>query len=140
MRATALIIATGLAAIVPAMASAELLLPSGEEAQRLPVVWDEGESVIRLRFIVERLREPQSLYAGDPQRVLDDMHWLCETQLAGLFEADMDPRDDGWTGVVVTLMDREVDFGTVDTESFQLFEWFVIGMDGCELDLGDHYE
>ncbi|MCC5955205.1 MAG: hypothetical protein JJU07_03815 [Natronohydrobacter sp.] len=140
MRAALLIIATGLAALAPAMASPALILPSGEQATPLPVIWDEDESVIRLRFVVERLREPQSLYGADPQRVFDDMQWLCETQVTGLFEADRDPRDDGWTGAVVTLMDREVDFGTVDSESFQLFEWFSFGMDGCELDLGDYHE
>lgn len=140
MRAAPLIFATAMAALAPAMASQALTLPSGEQATPLPVIWDEGESVIRLRFVVDRLREPQSLYSGDPQRVFDDMQWLCETQVAGLFDADMDPRDDGWTGVVVTLMDREVEFGTVDAESVQLFEWFRFGMDGCELDLGDYNE
>lgn len=139
MRAAPLIIATALAA-APAMASEELILPSGEAAIPLPVLLDEGESLIRLRYVVERLREPQSLYSGDPDRVFDDMMWLCETQVSGLFDAETDPRDDGWTGVVVTLMDREVEFGVVDTDSVQLFEWFTFEMDGCELDLGDYNE
>jgi hypothetical protein len=135
MRRTTLGILAIVAQLAPVAAAGMLVLPSGETAQPLPVIWDEDMSVIRLRYIVERLNEPASLYAGDAQRVFDDMEWLCETQLSSLFGEGVSPQDDGWFGAVVTLMDRDVEFGTVDTDSTQLFEWFSFGMDGCEIDL-----
>ncbi len=117
-----------------------LRLPSGVAAQPLPPVWDEDMSVIRLRYVVERLSEPSSLYAAGSERVFDDMQWLCETQARRLFDADTDPRDEGWTGAVVTLMDREVEFGITDMDAIQLFEWFTFTMDGCEIALGDIHD
>jgi len=121
-------------------AAGMLVLPSGENAQPLPVIWDEDMSVIRLRYVVPRLNEPASLYMGDAQRVFDDMEWICETQISGLFADGLAPQDDGWFGAVVTLMDRDVEFGTVDADSLQLFEWFTFGMDGCEIDLDLYHE
>ena len=140
MRGAVLMIAAGTALFAPALAAGMLVMPSGEDAQPLPVIWDEDLSVIRLRYVVSRLNEPASLYMGDTQRVFDDMEWLCETQLSGLFEQGQSPQDDGWLGAVVTLMDREVEFGTVDADSVQLFEWFTFGMDGCEIDLDMYHE
>ncbi|MFN7004126.1 MAG: DUF6497 family protein [Roseinatronobacter sp.] len=139
MRVLSLILAAGCATLAPVAAAGMLILPSGESARPLPVIWDEDTSAIRLRFVVERLSEPASLYAGDPLRVFEDMQWLCETQVPVLFDETEDPRADGWEGAVVTLMDREVVFGTVDTNAVQLFEWFIFGIDGCEIDL-DAYD
>lgn len=140
MRGTPLMIAVVSALLTPGAWAGTLIMPSGEAAQPLPVIWDEDLSVIRLRYVVPRLNEPASLYMGDTQRVFDDMEWLCETQLSGLYGQGQSPQEDGWLGAVVTLMDREVEFGIVDTESLQLFEWFTFGVDGCEIDLDLYHE
>ncbi len=138
MRA-ALAILAAFALMPPAEAQARSLsLPSGAVAQPLPVVWDEDMSAIRLRFVVDQLQSARDAYFGDGQQPGTDMQWICDTHLQQLNESGTDLRDDGWTGIVVTLMDREVDFGTVDTTAFQLFEWFRIDAEGCTLDLGSH--
>lgn len=130
---------TGLAMAGPSSAG-QLVLPSGAGALALEPVWDEDLSVIRLRYIVERLREPASLYVGNADMVFEDMLWLCETQLRTLFSTEGEPQDQGWDGAVITLMDREVEFGVMDSAALQLFEWFSFTMDGCEIDLDDYHD
>ena len=117
-----------------------LVLPSGVTATHHETIWDEDGSLIRLRYIVPRLAEPGSLYAGDALRIFEDMLWLCETQLVG---ADMDGatlREQGWDGVVISLMDRPLEFGVRDPDVFQVFELFSLTMDGCDLDLDDYHD
>lgn len=123
-----------------AVSAAQILMPSGASAVALEPVWDEDLSVIRLRFVVERLREPGSIYAANMDLVFEDMLWLCETQIRMVVGTDTDPQEQGWVGAVITLMDRDVDFGVMDSESLQLFEWFSFTMDGCELDLDEYHD
>ena len=138
----------GLAASViglcwPATTSAQdgpLVLPSGVEAQFHDAIWDEDLSAIRLRFVVPQLSEPDSLYHADALRVFDDMQWLCETQTPGLFTDDASARDQGWNVVVITLMNTPIEFGTRDSDVFQLFEWFSLTMDGCEPEWDEYHE
>ncbi len=128
--------------MVPAsnLDAAPIVLPSGAGAEPLEPVWDEDLSVIRLRFVVERLREPASLYAANAELVFEDMLWLCETQVRTVFGPDAVPQDQGWVGAVITLMDREVEFGVVDSAALQFFEWFSFTMDGCEIDLDEYHD
>jgi hypothetical protein len=114
---------------------AEVLLPSGVVAQHHDTIWDEDLSVIRMRFVVPRLAEPGSIYAADSLRVFEDMLWLCETQVTTEFAGDEAPQEMGWHSVVISLMDRPIEFGMRDAEVFQVFEGFVLTMDGCELEL-----
>lgn len=123
-----------------AVSATQILMPSGVSAVALEPVWDEDLSVIRLRFVVERLREPASLYAANMELVFEDMLWLCETQIRALLGTDIHPQDQGWEGAVITLMDRDVEFGVMDSDSLQLFEWFSFTMDGCELDMDDYHD
>ena len=117
-----------------------LVLPSGVTATPHDMIWDEDLSVIRLRFVVPRLSEPGSLYAGDSARVFEDMLWLCETQIART-EPERDALlEEGWTGVVISLMDQPIDFGARDADVFQVFEWFTLTMDGCDLELDIYHE
>jgi hypothetical protein len=113
-----------------------LALPSGAQAAPLPVVWDEDMSVLRLRYVVPHLSEGDDSYA-EGEDVLDDMLWLCDTQAFELLGTDTPPQDQGWTGAVITLMDREVEFGVVDQQALQLFEWFSFADGKCEIDLDD---
>lgn len=123
-----------------AHAQGPLLLPSGVEATPFDTIWDEELSIIRLRFIVPRLAEPGSLYSGDPERVFEDMFWLCETQLAASFPDGPVWLDQGWNSVVISLMDRPIEFGTRDPDVFQVFEWFSLTMYGCELELDEYHD
>lgn len=138
---SALVLGLALAATLPRPVQAGAFqLPSGVGAHPLEPIWDEDLSVIRLRYIVPRLAEPASLYAANTELVFDDMLWLCETQARRLFEPGDAPQSQGWAGAVVTLMDREVEFGVADTESLQFFEWFSFTMDGCEIDLDEYHD
>jgi hypothetical protein len=117
-----------------ALAQAPLTLPSGVMATPFDQILDEGTGAIRMRFLVPALAEPASIYSGDPDRVFEDMLWLCETQVRALFPLPADPRDEGWDSVVVTLMDRPVEFGVMAPDAMQLFEGFALTMDGCDFE------
>ncbi len=119
---------------------APLVLPSGIEARFHDTIWDEDLSAIRLRYVVPQLSEPESLYQADALRVFDDMQWLCETQMTSLFDNWLTVQDEGWEMVVVTLMDRPIEFGARDAETIQLFEWFAVTMDGCEPEMEIYHE
>ncbi|TVP72177.1 MAG: hypothetical protein EA339_07535 [Rhodobacteraceae bacterium] len=132
MRLVQLII-PGLALLcAPLSAEPGLTLPSGAQAAPLPVIWDEDAAILRLRYIVPALDADSAMREEEAH---DDMQWLCNTALAK-FEAELgDLPAQGWTGAAVTLMDREVVFGTVDSSAFQLFEWFQFAQGSCTLDL-----
>ncbi len=117
-----------------------ITLPSGVVVHEIDRIWDEDAAAIRIRYLVPRLREPASLYSADPERVLTDMTWLCETQIRRLFAPGTDPRDEGWEGAIVTMMDREIPFGEIDAEATQFFEGFLFTMDGCTLDLDLYHD
>ncbi|WFE73527.1 DUF6497 family protein [Roseinatronobacter sp. S2] len=139
--ARGIIICAGLTLAAPLSAagqgmpdSAPLLMPSGEMAYPLDEIWDESQSMIRLRFVVPKLAEPSSVYGGDPFRVFEDMMWLCSTQMRGLTDIGEFPQDQGWQGAIITMLERDIPFGTRDADVVQFFEGFVFGMDGCELE------
>ena len=137
------VLATGIGlalSLSAAHAEGPILLPSGVEAAPFDTIWDEELSVIRLRFTVPRLAEPGSLYSGDPERVFEDMLWLCETQLSTAFPEGPAWQEQGWNAVVISLMDRPIEFGTRDPDVFQVFEWFSLTMDGCEMELDDYHD
>lgn len=117
-----------------ALAQAPLTLPSGVMATPYDQILDEGTGAIRMRFLVPVLAEPASIYAGDPDRVFEDMLWLCETQVRVLFAPSTDPRDEGWSSIVVTLMAQPVEFGAMAPDAVQLFEGFTLTMDGCDFE------
>jgi hypothetical protein len=119
---------------------APLVLPSGIEAQFHDSIWDEDLSAIRLRYVVPYLSEPESIYQADALRVFDDMQWLCETQITNFFDNWLAVQEEGWEVVVVTLMDKPIEFGARDAETIQLFEWFAVTMDGCEPEMEVYHE
>lgn len=121
-------------------AQGTLLLPSGVEALPHDMIWDEDLSAIRLRFVVPRLAEPGSLYAADPERVFEDMLWLCETQVAQVDPGLDTLLEEGWNSVAISLMDQIIDFGERDADVIQVFEWFALTMDGCDLELDIYHD
>ena len=132
MRLAHLIIPGLALSCAPLAAEQGLMLPSGMQATPLPVIWDEDAAVLRLRYIVPDLGAQGARHDDGAH---DDMQWLCDSALAH-FEAELgDLPAQGWTGAAVTLMDREVVFGTVDSSAFQLFEWFQFAQGACLLDL-----
>ena len=117
-----------------------LTLPSGVQARHHDTIFDEDMAAIRKRYVVPRVGEPASLYAGDAERVFEDMLWLCETQIAASLLDGADPRAEGWSAAVISMMDRPLEFGARDAEVVQLFEWFDLTMDGCEIETDLYHE
>ena len=140
MRLRSVILAVLAVPMAPVVAAEAFALPSGQIAQPLPVIWDEDASAIRLRYVLSTLTPTDSSYIDSPEGAFADMHWLCDAQLAEMQAQADDPRDEGWTAAVVTLMDRDVPFGTVDRASFQLFEWFSLTAEGCEQDWDAYHD
>ncbi len=136
MRALSLILAASFALLAPVAGAERLTLLSGPQARPLPVIWDEEFSAIRLRFVVEGLEAASDL--EEMERAFEDMARICEMQLAAYRAGEGDPRAEGWDSIVVTLMDRDVTFGMVETGAVQIFEWFRIADTGCMADWDDH--
>ncbi len=113
MRALILLISLGIAG--PAVAS-RILVPSGNEVALQEVLWQEGEEVdtlwARFRFVAPGL-------AGMAyEHVLSDLDALC-LQVA-VPEVERDGRAPDL--VIVSLADRESEFGDFDPELEQMFE------------------
>lgn len=115
-------------------------MPSGHVAELFDHIWDEDQSVIRPRYIVEELSYPASAYANNVFAVFDDMQWLCNTQIRSLFAPDELPQSQGWEGAIITMMSAPLEFGTRDPDVIQFFESFLFIDDGCALDDDEYHD
>lgn len=115
-------------------------MPSGHVAELLDHIWDEDQSVIRPRYVVEELSYPGSAYANNVFEVFDDMQWLCNTQIRNLFAPDEVPQSQGWDGAIIAMMSAPLDFGTRDPDVIQFFESFLFTDDGCTLDDDEYHD
>jgi hypothetical protein len=81
------------------------------------------EGLARFRLLVQGLGGEGATYDD----VAGDFLWLCEQVALPALDAN------GWTPseVVISLSDREVDFGTPDPEAVQFFEGFRIADGTC---------
>lgn len=102
-----------------------LRLPSGASAIPLDLIVEEG--VQRVRMIGQGLAQDVAGYQRDPQRLFTDMQDICTRHLASGSVPE-------GTNVVVTLMDKEVQFGLSDPSVIQYFESFTIRDGLCVLD------
>ncbi|MGY6549745.1 MAG: DUF6497 family protein [Roseinatronobacter sp.] len=133
--------AAGLLVVAPvahAAGAETVTLPSGAEVTSAPVIWDEDLSSLRLRFILPALARVDPDDPAGLEPFFADMHWLCDTRLAAFRAAGTDLQGEGWNSVSITLMDRDVAFGTVDPDAVQLIEWFTLDDAGCALELDHH--
>lgn len=108
-------------------AAGTLLLPSGQQAQRLDEIRDTDSATLRLRYLVPSIADATQTYARMELQVFEDMQWLCETQTRRLTRTF--PGD--WTAVVVTMMSRPLEFGASDPGTVQFFEQFDISGGAC---------
>lgn len=102
-----------------------LRLPSGASAIPLDLIVEEG--VQRVRMIGQGLAQDVAGYQRDPERLFGDMQEICNRHAASGTVTD-------GTNVVVTLMDKEVQFGLSDPSVIQYFESFIIRGGACALD------
>ncbi|MCC5992609.1 MAG: hypothetical protein JJT99_08805 [Rhodobacteraceae bacterium] len=115
-------------------------MPSGHTAELFDHVWDEDQSMIRPRYIVQELSYPGSAYANNVFEVFDDMLWLCNTQIRSLFAPEELPQSQGWEGAIITMMSAPLEFGTRDPDVIQFFESFLFADDGCALDDEEYHD
>ncbi len=108
-----------------ALAGTGVVLPSGLEAGLLEgfvEVQPDGARWARFRYVMPALAE-----GGDFDRVQDDFIVLCETQaLPMLSDAGEDVSQ-----IIVSLMDKPLEFGQSDSGSVQYFEIFAIREGRC---------
>jgi hypothetical protein len=102
-----------------------LRLPSGASAIPLDLIVEEG--VQRVRMIGQGLAQDVAGYKRDPQRLFADMQDICTRHVASSAVSE-------GTNVVVTIMDKEVQFGLSDPTAIQYFESFIIRDGLCTLD------
>lgn len=102
--------------------------PSGTTVDLYEVLIDEvgGESWLRFRFLA-----PQIARAGGTvsyNDLVDDFVYLCErVALPYLADYDIDA-----SVIVVSLLDRPVDFGAADPDATQFIDAFRVTSGACE--------
>ncbi len=114
---------------VPALTlGASQSVPSGQPVELFEVLIDElgGETWLRFRFIAPQIAHTENPLSFD--QVQTDFEHLCAFVAVPYMdeftlEADL---------VVITLLDRHVDFGVSDPDAVQLIEAFRVDGGLCE--------
>lgn len=119
-----------LLAVVSPLIARSQTVPSGQSVTLTEVLEDHvgGEDWLRMRFIAPHIARD----GGGPDfaAVGADILHLCESVARPyLEEYKLAP-----SVVVISLMDRPVEFGVADPEATQLFEAFRIENDACVLE------
>ncbi|WP_240611669.1 DUF6497 family protein [Roseovarius nitratireducens] len=128
MRPLAGMVAGALLAQAPAAAAQEeaLRLPSGLEARLFEVVSDRpsgGGLIYRFRYVADGFTAVAERFDA----ISGDLVWLCETHaLPRISNIGPQPGQ-----VVVSLADRESEFGVYDEAVTQVFEAYRIENDRC---------
>lgn len=112
-----------LSAVVPhsALARENVKLPSGAEAYLYEVI-GQGTGELRLRYVSAGFK-PGALAPDD---LLADMTFLCENNALVL-----DGRAGGLERAIVSMADREAEFGVLNTDVRQSFEAFTLDETTC---------
>ncbi|SLN47312.1 DUF6497 family protein [Roseisalinus antarcticus] len=115
-------------ALTPAAAAmaADLATPTGQSLTLYDVVLEPETGVARFLFLAPGITLDAD--AGPSYSdVQADFPWLCDEVIVPAL------RENGWGAeeVVISMSDRQVDFGVSDPEATQFFEVFSLGEDGC---------
>lgn len=105
----------------PGGAQEIIQLPSGANAQLHEVIETDAQE-IRLRYVSQEFDSQ----GADPDALLEDMTFLCETSSLVQRNAAGTPQY-----VVVSLANRAAPFGVLDEEVRQVFEAFTVLDDSC---------
>ncbi|GAA6207977.1 DUF6497 family protein [Cognatishimia sp. WU-CL00825] len=103
-----------------------LAVPSGYAVQLQEKRVDQlpdGAQVLRLRFVMPAIARPDHVYsdvAGDFEALCNHLAW----RVVGAQSKDIDH-------IVVSLSDRETDFGVSNSDATQYFEAFTLETDIC---------
>lgn len=111
----------------PALASEPFAVPSGQSVSLREVLLDQapGELWVRFRFVAPAIA--RSSGSVDYDQAAPDMDHLCDALVLPYLETHaITP-----ARVVISLMDRPVDFGTFDPAATQFFESYRPAGDRC---------
>lgn len=112
------------------LAARSQTVPSGQSVTLSEVLEDVvgGEDWLRLRFVAPQIARVGGSVTHETAEA--DFAHLCDSVARPyLVEYDLNP-----DVVVISLMDRKVDFGATDPDATQFFEAFRITNDACVLD------
>ncbi|MGR3462247.1 MAG: DUF6497 family protein [Roseovarius sp.] len=128
MRPLAGIAASALLAQAPAAAAQEeaLRLPSGPEARLFEVLTNRpsgGGLIYRFRYVADGFTAETERFDA----ISGDLAWLCETHALPRI-SNIGPQP---VQVIVSLADRESEFGVYDETVTQVFEAYRIENDRC---------
>lgn len=118
-------LAAGLVCVAVSPLWAELALPSGMDADLLEgfvEIQPDGERWARFRFVMPALTE-----GADFDSVQNDFAVLCDEAALPMLKA----AEEEVSRVVLSLMDKPLEFGQSDPETMQFFEVFTIRDGRC---------
>lgn len=101
-----------------------LVLPSGLEAQLQEMLWNEPGNglVYRFRFVAPGLTGQE-----DFETMMTDLEYLCNSYaVPRLSNIGPQPRQ-----IVISVADRESEFGVIDPDVTQVFEAYRLDQGGC---------
>ncbi len=101
-----------------------LAVPSGQPVSFVEMIWDQpgGGLVYRFRFLAPQIGQKVGFDSAAA-----DMEFLCrEYALPRLAEIGPQPRQ-----IIISLSDRAVDFGVLDSDAVQFFEAYRVENGGC---------
>lgn len=104
-------------------------VPSGQTVTLLEQRMDEGQKVMRLRFVAPDIANP--LTRPSFEALSADLEMLCsEFGLKTLLKDSAKPAQ-----IVVSLSSEPIEFGVSNTEIEQVFEAFSVQNDSCMLEM-----
>ena len=123
--AVALALWAGIAAAQQDEAKEErLVLPSGLEAYLLEMLWNERATGLAYRF---RFVAPDLTGQEDFETTMTDLEYLCNSYaVPRLSNIGPQPKQ-----IVVSIADRESEFGVIDPDLNQVFEAYRLDQGGC---------
>lgn len=101
-----------------------LVLPSGLTAQLQEMLWNEPGNglVYRFRFVAPDLTGQE-----DFETTMTDLEYLCNSYaVPRLSNIGPQPRQ-----IVISIADRESEFGVIDPDVTQVFEAYRLDQGGC---------
>ena len=102
----------------------QIVAPSGLVLSLQEVRWEPETRQARLRFVAPDLGGPEPMQFSE---VAGDFLWLCETW--GVPALEQNGLDGA--GLVISIADRDVEFGVMDADAVQFFEGYSVGDDGA---------
>ncbi|WP_294623503.1 DUF6497 family protein [uncultured Roseovarius sp.] len=101
-----------------------LILPSGLEAHLHETIWNERSTGLAYRF---RFVAPDLTGQEDFETKMTDLEYLCNSYAVPRL-ANIGPQP---SQIVISIANRESEFGVIDPDVIQIFEAYRLNQGGC---------